>query len=59
MGTNFLENKENVIRSLDEYIKNLSEFKSLIENADDDGLRVTMKDTNYIKSILNGIKEND
>ena len=32
---------------------------SLIENVDDTGLRVTMKDTNYIKSILNGIKEND
>jgi prephenate dehydrogenase len=55
----FLENKENIIRSLEEYIKNLSEFKSLIENADDDGLRVTMNETNYIKSILNGIKEND
>ncbi|UMB62154.1 prephenate dehydrogenase [Lutibacter sp. A80] len=55
----FLENKENVIRSLDEYIKNLTEFKSLIEHADDDGLRVTMNDTNYIKSILNGIQEND
>lgn len=55
----FLENKENIIRSLDEYIKNLTEFKSLIENADDKGLRVTMNDTNYIKSILNGIKEND
>ncbi len=55
----FLENKENILRSLDEYIKNLNEFKSLIENVDDNGLRVTMKDTNYIKSILNGIKEND
>ena len=55
----FLENKENIIRSLDEYIKNLNEFKSLIVNADDNGLRVTMTETNYIKSILNGIKEND
>ena len=55
----FLENKENIIRSLDEYIKNLNEFKSLIVNVDDDGLRVSMNNTNYIKSILNGIKEND
>ena len=55
----FLENKENIIRSLDEYIKNLNEFKSLIVNADDNGLRVSMNNTNYIKSILNGIKEND
>ncbi|MEX1383261.1 prephenate dehydrogenase [Lutibacter sp.] len=55
----FLENKENIIRSLDEYIKNLNEFKSLIVNADDNGLKVTMNETNYIKSILNGIKDND
>jgi len=55
----FLENKENVLRSLDEYIKNLNEFKSLIVNTDDKGLKATMEDTNYIKSILNGIKEND
>jgi len=55
----FLENKENILRSLEEYIKNLSEFKELIENADDKGLKTSMKNTNYIKSILNGIKEND
>ena len=55
----FLENKENVLRSLDEYIKNLIEFKGLIENADNEGLKTSMKNTNYIKSILNGIKEND
>ena len=55
----FLENKENIIRSINEYIKNLSEFKSLIENNDGVGLGVTLSETNYIKSILNGIKEND
>ena len=51
----FLENKENIIRSLNEYVKNLNEFKSLIENADDEGLKTTMIEANYIKSILNGI----
>ncbi len=55
----FLENKDNIITSLNEYIKNLNEFKDLIENTDDSGLRESMKNTNYIKSILNGIKEND
>jgi len=53
----FLENKENVIRSLDEYIKNLNEFKEMIINNDSDALNKTMKETNYIKSILNGIKQ--
>jgi len=45
-----------VIRSLEEYIKNLSEFKEMIEDDDEDGLNRTMNNTNYIKTILNGIK---
>lgn len=52
----FLQNKENVIRSLEEYIKNLNEFKEMIEHDDEDGLNRTMNNTNYIKNILNGIK---
>lgn len=52
----FLQNKENVIRALEEYIKNLIEFKEMIENDDEDGLNKTMNNTNYIKTILNGIK---
>jgi len=52
----FLQNKENVIRSLDEYIKNLSEFKKMIEDNNDEGLRETMNSTNYLKTILKGIK---
>ncbi len=52
----FLENKENVVRSLEEYIKNLNEFKTMIENDDEDGLNKSMNNTNYIRTILNGIK---
>lgn len=52
----FLENKENLIKSLEEYIKNLKEFKVMVENSDVEGLNETMNSTNYIKSILNGIK---
>jgi len=52
----FLENKENIIKSLNEYIKNLKEFKEMIENNNEEGLRESMNDTNYIKSILNGLK---
>ena len=51
----FLENKENVIRSLDEYIKNLKEFKFLIENEEAEKLNEVMQQTIYIKTILNGI----
>ncbi len=52
----FLQNKENVIRSLDEYIKNLNEFKELIETNNESALTEIMESTNYIKTILNGIK---
>lgn len=52
----FIENKENVIRSLNEYIKNLKEFKQLIENEDSKQLSEIMNQTNYIKTILKGIR---
>lgn len=55
----FLQNKENIVNSLEEYIKNLVEFKKFIESNDDDMLNKTMNNTNYIKTILNGIKSND
>lgn len=52
----FLENKENIIKSLDEYIKNLNEFKEMIQSNNSEALNETMNNTNYIKTILNGIK---
>lgn len=52
----FLENKENIISSLDEYIKNLIEFKELIAANNGDAIKEIMSDTNYIKSVLKGIK---
>ncbi len=48
----FLENKENVMRTLDEYIKNLQEFKTLIEQENDEKIREVIKTTNHIKNIL-------
>lgn len=54
----FLENKENIIKSLEEYIKNLVEFKSFIEDNDKEMLNSTINSTNYIKTILDGIKQN-
>ena len=55
----FLHNKENVIQSLNEYIKNLVAFKQLLESNNDQAIFDTMNNTNYIKTILNGIKENN
>lgn len=52
----FLENKENLLKSLDEYIKNLIEFKDFVETNNEEKLKEAMNNANYIKSILNGIK---
>lgn len=51
----FEQNKTNVIETLDEYIQNLQQFKSLMEKEDFDGIKNEMKNTNYIKTILKGI----
>ena len=51
----FEQNKDNVIKTLDEYINNLTQFKQLMEKNDFDAIRAEMKDTNYIKQILKGI----
>lgn len=52
----FIQNKENIIRSLDEYIKNLTEFKEMIATDNNEALKEVMNNTNYIKTILNGIE---
>ncbi len=52
----FKQNKNNVVETLEDYIANLTQFKNLIENDDFEGVFNEMKDTNYIKQILNGIK---
>ena len=51
----YKQNKTNVVETLNEYIINLEQFKKLIENEDFEGVFNEMKDTNYIKQILNGI----
>ena len=52
----FIENKNNIVESLDEYISNINNFKILIENGDKEKLSAEMKKINGIKEILNGIK---
>ncbi len=52
----FLENKNNLVKSLEEYIKNLVKFKEFIQTNDKEKLNKIMNDTNYIKTILEGIE---
>ena len=51
----FDDNKINIIKSLDDYIKNLEFFKLLIESNKFDKIELLLNKTNYIKKILNGI----
>jgi prephenate dehydrogenase len=51
----FEQNKANVIETLTEYIQNLNQFKSYMENDDFEAVYNEMKNTNHIKQILKGI----
>lgn len=53
----FMGNKDNLLESLDGFIKNLKEFRTIIEQGNNEGLSKMMTDTNYIKTVLSGIKE--
>lgn len=48
----FKQNKKQIIKSLEEYIANLSTFKSLMEAEDYEAIYNEMKNTNRIKEIL-------
>ena len=51
----FMQNKDNVLKSLTEYIKNLETFKQLISEGSSDEVYDVMQNTNRIKNILDGI----
>lgn len=51
----FQQNKENILETLTEYISNLNQFKSLMEDNNFEEVYREMEKTNHIKSILNGI----
>lgn len=51
----FKQNKEQVVKTLEEYISNLSHFKALLEHDDYDSIFNEMQSVNRIKEILNGI----
>ena len=54
----FKQNQKNITKALGEYITNLQDFKSLLENNSYDHLYSQMKEINAIKTILAGIKNN-
>ena len=51
----FEDNKENIIKSLDDYIENLIQINSLIKDDRFNEIELQLKSTNYIKTILKGI----
>ena len=53
----FTENKKNVLSSLDEYIKNLIEFRDHIEQDRKEDIFDIMQETNHLREILNGINK--
>jgi prephenate dehydrogenase len=50
----FKQNKKQVVKSLEEYIANLSQFKELLESGNYEQIFSEMESTNRIKEILNG-----
>jgi prephenate dehydrogenase len=52
----FIQNKDNILTSLKEYVKNLNQFKEFIENDDAEALFEAMKSTHHLKTILSEIK---
>ena len=51
----FKQNKDQVVKTLEEYIFNLTNFKELLENSDYEAIYNEMQSVNRIKEILNGI----
>jgi len=51
----FKQNKKQVVKTLEEYISNLSKFKDLLVNDDYEAIFHEMESVNRIKEILNGM----
>lgn len=52
----FSLNREHLIDALNEYIKNLNDFKAYLANNNQDEMHQEMRDINAIKGILKGIR---
>lgn len=51
----FKQNRKQVVKTLEEYISNLTQFKELLINEDYDAIYEEMESVNRIKEILNGM----
>ena len=51
-----MQNRSNLLKSLDEYIKNLNEFKEILTKESAEEVLSIMQNTNRIKDVLAGIK---
>ena len=54
----FLQNKNNLVLAIEEYVSNLNDLKKIIKNNDGDKLSSILNDTNRIKEILSNKLEN-
>lgn len=52
----FMQNRENLLKSLEEYIKNLNQFKDILTKKSAEDVLSIMQNTNRIKDVLAGIK---
>ncbi|MCF6212932.1 MAG: prephenate dehydrogenase [Flavobacteriaceae bacterium] len=52
----FIQNKTNILKSLEEYIKNLNQFKELLKQSAEEDLYKSMESTHHLKNILSEIK---
>ncbi|MEE9348532.1 MAG: prephenate dehydrogenase [Flavobacteriaceae bacterium] len=52
----FIQNKQHILKSLDEYIVNLQTFRSHLEKSSEKEIFNSMQETNHIKEVLKGIK---
>ncbi len=54
----FEQNKQNVVETLEEYIRNLQQFKQMLLDENFEGIHKEMDNTNKIREILKGIPLN-
>ncbi len=53
----FMQNRDNLLKSLEEYIKNLNQFKDILTKKSAEDVLNIMENTNRIKDVLAGIKQ--
>jgi prephenate dehydrogenase len=55
----FMENKENILQSLDEYISNLQDFKNKLEKDKKTDIKQSLININHIKEIIDKLENHE